>query len=101
MATLLHIDEYSARHTFGNPSPETVYPKRVTTQAKITVSVTSQQSSAVNAATAFVSLRPVGGAVYVEIGANPTASATSKYLPDGVSYDVDIDPGDKVAVINA
>lgn len=105
MATILHIDEYTGKgqgyKTSNGKSPNTVYPKRVTTQPKLTVSGSSQQSAAVNASTAFVSIRPVGGAVYVALGANPTASATTKYLADGDVYDVHVDAGDKIAVINA
>jgi hypothetical protein len=103
--TILHIDEYSAKGEVYSPNsgktPDTVYPKLVTTQAQITTSGSSQQSAVVNAATAFVSLRPIGGNVYVKIGSNPTAANTSKFLVDGDAWDVDVNPGDKIAVIDA
>ncbi len=102
--TTIYIDEYTGKaegysKTSGR-SPETVYPKRVTSQ-KITVSASSQVSTVVNAKTAFVSIRVVDGPVYIEIGKTPTATANSKYLAYEDVYDVDVDEGDKVAVINA
>ncbi len=104
MATL-HIDEYSGKGVSYSRSsgvaPNTVHPKKVKTQAKITTSNASQQSAAVDEATAFVKIRPVGGNVYIKIGPNPTASAADTFLPDGEPYDIAVETGDKIAVINA
>lgn len=107
--TVLHIDEYNAKgeaySTDHGRTPDTVYPKLVKTQNQITVSSSSQLSDAVDAQTAFVSIRPVGGNVYVKIGSNPVALNSaiggSKFLVDGDVWDKDINPGEKIAVIGA
>ncbi len=45
---------------------------------------------------------PVGGAVYALSGSNPTVAVGSGwYIPDGVSFDVSVNQGDKIAVIDA
>jgi hypothetical protein len=66
LVTTLHIDEYNAKgetySKFSGRAPDTVYPKLVTTQRKITTSNASKQSDPVNAAPAFVSIRPMGSA---------------------------------------
>jgi len=107
--TVLHIDEYNAKgESYSKESgrtPDTVYPRLVKTQDQITTSASSQVSDPFDEATAFISVRPIGGNVYVKIGSNPTALNTptggSKYMADGDAWDVDINPGDKIAVIDA
>jgi hypothetical protein len=105
----LHIDEYNAKgesySAESGRTPDTVYPKLVKTQNQITTSNASQPSAVFDDKTAFVSIRAVGGAVYVKIGKNPTALNTttggSKYLADGDVWDVDVNEGERVAVIDA
>jgi hypothetical protein len=73
-----------------------------TDQTAITTSGSSQQSAAFASTTSLVRVSASGGAVRVQFGANPTATANSLYLKDGDSFDyASLGIASKVAVIDA
>ena len=101
MATF-EIDEYQgAAHDLG--SAVDAYTAPITTQTPITTSASSQQTAVFNTNTGLVTFTANGGAVRVAIGANPTATATSKHLNNGQVWDVQIPEGQsyRAAVIDA
>ena len=68
----------------------------------IASSGTSQQTTAAAGNGGIVDIAAFGGNVWVKIGANPTAVADSGWvIGDGQSKQFDIEPGHKVAVIDA
>lgn len=100
MATL-YITEYGGAAVFkGNAVAG--YTNELTTQT-VSTSGASAQSAAFNASTKVVRIKPVGGAVHVTVGSNPTATTSKTHLGDGEVYDYCGDdlPGLKVAVIDA
>lgn len=99
MATFT-INEYGGvGQSMGGVIP--VFSNHITDQTAITTSASSQQSAAFNDRTGIVNVTAVGGAVRIKFGADPTATATSHYLPDGESLQYYTEGGDKVAVIDA
>jgi hypothetical protein len=69
----------------------------------ITSSGTSQATTATAASTDVARITSSGGAIWVKVGATPTAAAGSDHLvPDGGALDlVNLQVGDKIAVIDA
>ena len=100
MATF-YINEFSdVGYKQGSTIP--TFAGAQTDQTPITTSGTSQQSSAFATTTKVVRIKPVGGAVLVNFGSNPTATTSSMYLADGESFDYfSGEAGYKVAVIDA
>lgn len=96
MATL-YIEEYDTMPRDANHQILPIVPVEVARQ-KVTIAGTSAQSSAVNGRTTFVRLISDTPCQY-EIGANPTASATSLFLPANVPIDREVQTGDEIAVI--
>ena len=76
-----------------------MYPP-VATQSPITLSGTSQQSAAINAATRFV-LIETDGACHFAVGDNPTATTNNERLAADAHRFIGITPGHKIAVIAA
>lgn len=97
MATL-YIEEYDnmPRDANGQILPIVSVPLKV---QKVTVAGTSAQSAAVKGSALFVRLISDTACQY-EIAADPTAVATSMYLPANVPVDRKIVGGQKIAVIS-
>ncbi len=97
MATL-YIEEYDnlPRDANGQILPIVSVPLKV---QKVTVAGTSAQSAAVKGSALFVRLISDTACQY-EIGTNPTAAATSYFLPANVPVDREIDGSAKIAVIS-
>ena len=68
------------------------------TEQKVTVGASSAQSSAVNSATKFLVIVTDTACQY-ETGSNPTADTNSRFLPANVFRVIQVDSGDKIAVI--
>lgn len=100
MATF-YINEFSdVGYKQGSTIP--TYGGTQVDQPAITTSGSSQQSAAFNTATEVVRVKAVGGAVLVNFGANPTATANSTHLADGEVFEYFTGGvAGKVAVINA
>jgi hypothetical protein len=73
-----------------------------TTNQVITVSTSSQQSTALGSQTTIVRIAASGSAAYFSIGSNPTANLTTSpiLVANDIEY-VEVSPGDKIAVIGA
>lgn len=96
MATL-YIEEYQSLHRDAQGAPSPI-PGEVVTKQKVTVGGSTTQSSAVQTHTRYVCLT-TDTACQFEIGANPTASGTSRYLPANVPRFLPIRGGQVIAVI--
>lgn len=72
-------------------------------QTAITTSVTSQQSAAFGVATFAIRLAAAASTsafgVHFSIGVSPVATANSPYLPAGGVEYIQVNPGEKVALI--
>ena len=100
MATF-EVDQYqSPSYSYGSGSG--VYSGLIDTE-QVTTSASSAQSAVFNDNTGMISVQAIGGAVRVEVGTNPTATATSKYLQDGENWDYEVPKGQsyRIAVIDA
>lgn len=76
--------------------------KRLGTNQTITMSGSSQQSTAFGAQTFAIRLATAGQPAFFEIGASPAASAsTSPVMPANTSELFTVTPGQKVAVLEA
>lgn len=97
MATV-QINFGIAMHS-GAPVPNAVPEAKQT----ITSSATNQVSTAVAKSGNVVTIKSIGGAVWVAVGQSPVASAgTDWHVSDGEYIHLgSISPGDKVAVIDA
>jgi hypothetical protein len=96
MATL-YIEEYDSLPRDASNHILPIVPNPVTNQ-KVAIAGSSAQSAATNGKTKFVRLITDTACQYA-IAADPTASATSLFLPSGAIVDREIKPGDKIAVI--
>lgn len=72
-------------------------------QTKITTSVTSAQSAAFGLATFAIRLGVAASTsaygVHYSVGVNPVATANSPYLPAGGVEYIQVNPGEKVALL--
>lgn len=84
----------------GSSAP--VYASHPKQTAKITSSASSQATTVAAEAGDYVTIRAIGGAVAIDISANPTAIATSgDVVASGETVDYGpLKIGDKVAVID-
>ena len=96
MATL-YIEEYQSLHRDAQGAVSPI-PGEAVTQQKVSVGGASQQSSAVQQHTRYVCLT-TDTACQFAIGANPTASGTSRYLPANVPRFFPIRGGQIIATI--
>lgn len=96
MATL-YIEEYDTLPQDANGATLPIVPVPVTNQ-KVTIAGTSAKSAATDGKTKFVRLISDTACQYA-IADDPTASATSLFLPANVPIDRQITPGHKIAVI--
>src|SRR5688500_3558794 len=94
------IEEYSALGTdqHGRTISAPSAPSLVANQA-ITLSGSSQQSAAFNAATQYIRIHSDAACNYA-VGSNPTASSSTSHLPSGVIIDLVVTAGNKIAVIS-
>ena len=86
---------------YGSTIPMFPNPAGITVQTAITTSGTSQQSAAFASTTKYIDVISVGGAVYIAVGSDPTASSSTFYLTADKHYDFEVKAGDKIAVIDA
>ena len=77
------------------------YGLRVTNTIKRTVSDSSAQTAATNAATEYIRVIADTNGVHVAFGANPTATTSSTYLAANNDEIFKIDGGMKIAAIVA
>jgi hypothetical protein len=96
---VLDISEYRdmARDSRGHGVPTGVEPSQ--TLQQVSIGGTSTQSSALGGSTRFVRLH-ADVACRVQIGSNPTASATSMRLAAGATEFFGVIPGHKIAVVS-
>ncbi len=71
---------------------------RVTNTIKRTVSDTSAQTAATNASTEYIRVVADTDGVFIAFGANPTATASSIFIPANEPEIFKISPGEKVAI---
>ncbi len=69
-------------------------------QQKVTIGGTTTQSSAFNGRSNFITIIS-DAACYFDIGSNPTATTSTRYLASGVYRTFKVKSGDKIAVIQA
>lgn len=98
MSNYLYVSEYFTQPIIGNGQMGGVASEPSVATQKITMSGTSAQSSAFNAATKFVRLH-ADAVCSVAFGSNPTAAATSARMAANTTEYFGVNPGDKVAVI--
>jgi hypothetical protein len=94
-----YVDEFSG-HTFLAPNnrPTQLVGLPLATQ-RVALGASSTQSAAFNASTQLVRITADGACCFL-IGADPTALATSSYLPAAGEVWRAVSPGHKIAVIN-
>lgn len=96
MATAKVLEMQNVAQVSGTGVPVGEFDDSATVQ--VITYTTSTQSAAFGANTKFVTVVAQGADAYMVIGTNPTATANSWLLKDGVPQSWAVHPGDKVAV---
>ena len=96
MATDVYIEEYATLTAVYGSNIH--LPAQPTTVQKISATGTSGQSAAFAATTHFVCVIP-RGTVCGALGANPTATSSSRFFPTNVPRFMEVTPGEKLALI--
>jgi hypothetical protein len=94
----LYVEEFAALGQSANGNAVQAGEQPALAVQKITIDVTSAQSSAFNANTRFVRVHTDATCSYA-FGANPTATAGYPRLVAGATEYFGVEPGHKVAVI--
>lgn len=98
MATV-HVT-FRTAHNLGSAA---IYSKSPRAAQTITSSAVSQQTTITAEAGEIATIAVTGGAIFIAIGANPTAaSGAGDLIPDGAQLQLGIlSAGNKIAIINA
>lgn len=94
-----YIEEYgSVGSGGGSYFAGGVPPAPTVADQKVAISGASTQSAAFNAKTQMIVIT-ADGACHYKIGEDPTASATTNFLPANTPRPIGVPPGYKIAVI--
>lgn len=96
----LEFSEYRAAKNRYGAMPQMPRGGENATQS-IAIGAASGQSAAFNAATDMIVISKIDANCRIAVGANPVASAATRYLAAGGEYAFSVEPGDKLAVIAA
>ncbi len=95
----LYIEEYgNVGSSWGTAFAPGVPPAPTIADQKVAIAGASAQSAAFNDKTRMIVIT-ADGACHFKIGTNPTASATTNFLPANTPRAFGVAPGDTIAVI--
>lgn len=102
-ATLVNVSLWYLEGSMNNGATQPV-PSTVALDENVDTPTVSKQTTAAPAAlapNAAWRIVPVGGPVYMNYGANPTAAAGNTYLAEGTEFWKTAFPNEKLAFIDA
>lgn len=100
----LEFTEYRYAPMRHGTAPQVPMGQEIETQS-VAIGVASEQSAAFNERTELIVISKVDADCRIAIGVNPVADnaepGMTRFLKSGNEYAFDVEPGDKIAVIQA